>query len=313
MSSPSKDFSTKFSESVGKSLQKNVSLREFSHFRIGGTADYFFEAISTSELRDAICLARDFQVPFYIIGGGYNILFSDEGYRGLILKNSVLGIKELQDMKIEVYSGTPLRDVLHFCAENSLGGLEFMAGIPGTVGGAVFGNAGAYRKNIGEYLSRAFILDAKSQTVPVDNSHFKFSYRHSGLKEHHDILLKASFVVKGSEKADIEHKIQGILEKRKANHPPWDTACAGSYFKNPILNGTKTPAAKLLDKIGAKGQKVGGASVYEHHANFIINSNQATTRDVQDLAAELKRRVQEEYGIILEEEVIYLPEFGTAL
>jgi UDP-N-acetylmuramate dehydrogenase len=309
-----KDFTAKFLESVGKPLQKDVSLREFSHFKIGGMVDYFFEATSVSELAIAICLARDFQIPVYLVGGGYNILFADDGYRGLILKNSVLGITKLQDSEIEIYSGTAIREVLNFCTENSFSGLEFMAGIPGTVGGAVFGNAGAFERNIGECLQRASILDSNSKTVGVDNSHFKFGYRHSGLKEHHDILLKASFIVKKSKKEDIANKIQGILEIRRDNHPPWDTACAGSYFKNPILpDGTKIPAAKLLDKVGAKGHKVGGASVYEFHANFIINTENATARDVRDLASELKRRVQEEFGIRLEEEVIYLPEFGTTL
>lgn len=308
------DFPAKFSESMGKPLQKDVFLREFSHFKIGGTADNFFDATSTSELSDAICLARDFQIPVYLVGGGFNILFADDGYRGLILKNSVLRITKLKDSEIEIYSGTAIREVLHFCTENSFSGLEFMAGIPGTVGGAVFGNAGAFEQNIGEGLLRAFILDSNSKTVGVDNSYFKFSYRHSGLKEHHDILLKASFIVKKSKKEDIANKIQGILEIRRDNHPPWDTACAGSYFKNPILpDGTKIPAAKLLDKVGAKGQRVGGASVYEFHANFIINTENATARDVRDLASVLKRRVQEEFGIRLEEEVIYLPEFGTTL
>ncbi len=314
MAPASKDFYAKFLESVGKPLQKDVSLREFSHFRIGGTADYFFEAISVSELSAAICLARDYQTPFYVIGGGYNILFADEGYRGLILKNSVQGIKKLKDSEIEVYSGTPLQKVLHFCIENSQSGLEFMAGIPGTVGGAVFGNAGAFEQNIGAALQRATILDSENNTVTVDNAYFTFSYRHSGLKEKHDILIKASFAVKQSKKEDIANKIQDILEKRKANHPPWETACAGSYFKNPVLpDGDKIPAAKLLDKVGAKGQRVGGASVYELHANFIINTDNASAQDVRDLASELKRRVQEESGVTLEEEVIYLPEFGTTL
>ncbi|MCJ7579999.1 MAG: FAD-binding protein, partial [Candidatus Aminicenantes bacterium] len=160
MSSANMDFEAKFLESVGKPLHKNVSLREFSHFRIGGKADYFFEATSTSELSETICLARDFQIPFYVIGGGYNMLFSDQGYRGLILKNSVQGISKLQDAEIEVYSGTSLQKVLNFCTENNLSGLEFMAGIPGTVGGAVFGNAGAFKQNIGECLKRAVILDS---------------------------------------------------------------------------------------------------------------------------------------------------------
>ncbi|MCJ7582225.1 MAG: UDP-N-acetylmuramate dehydrogenase, partial [Candidatus Aminicenantes bacterium] len=201
-----------------------------------------------------------------------------------------------------------------FCTENNLSGLEFMAGIPGTVGGAVFGNAGAFKQNIGECLKRAVILDSNSRIVKVNKAHFNFSYRHSRLKEHHDILLKASFALKESKKEDITKKINGNLEKREANHPPWDTACAGSYFKNPILpDGNKIPAARLLDRVGAKGLQVGGASVYEFHANFIINSDNAAAHDVRNLASELKLRVQEEFGIILEEEVIYLPEFGSTL
>ncbi len=314
MDAANQDFCAKFSKSVGKPLQKDVSLRELSHFRIGGAADYFFEALSTSELSTAICLARDYQTPFYVIGGGYNILFADKGYRGLILKNSVQGLKKLKDSEIEVHSGTPLYEVLHFCTENSHSGLEFLAGIPGSVGGAVFGNAGAFEQNIGACLRRATILDSENNTITVDNAYFTFSYRHSGLKEKQDILLKSSFAVKESKKEEIAKKIQGILEKRKAKHPPWEMACAGSYFKNPIFpDGNKIPAAKLLDNVGAKGLKIGGASVYGLHANFIINTENATAKDVQDLAAELKRRVKEEYGVKLEEEVIYLPEFLTTL
>ena len=308
------DFIEKFSKSVGKTLQTDISLFEFSHFNIGGPADYFFEATSSSELSDAIRLARDFQIPFYLIGGGYNTLFADEGYRGLIIKNSVSRITKRLSFEIDADSGTPLKKLLDFCTEHSFGGLEFMAGIPGTVGGAVFGNAGAFDQNIGATLTRAVIMDSSSKKVTVDNAYLKFSYRHSGLKDLHDIVLKASFSVMESKKEEIIKKIQDIQEKRKSNHPPWDIACAGSYFKNPVLpDGNKIPAAKLLDHVGAKGLQVGGASVYEHHANFIINMGHASARHVRDLASELKRRVQEEYGIILEEEVIYLPEFGTTL
>ena len=314
MTSAERDFVKKFSEEVGKSLQENVFLYEFSNFKIGGMADYFFEATSAPELSAAISVARVGQIPFFVIGGGYNILFADEGYRGLIIKNSVQGIKGLKDSEIEVYSGVLIGDVLRFCTEKGLGGLEFMAGIPGSIGGAVFGNAGAFDLEIGGFLKGASILNAENKSVEVDNDYFNFSYRHSGLKDQHDILLRASFTVKPSNKDDIASKIEDILEKRKINHPPWDTACAGSYFKNPVLpDGNKIPAAKLLDKVGAKGLRVGGASVYERHANFIINAENASARNVRDLASELKRRVQVEYGISLEEEVIYLPEFGAAL
>jgi UDP-N-acetylmuramate dehydrogenase len=306
------DFASLFLQRVGRPVQKDISLRNFSHFKIGGPADFFFEVTSQNELFAVIRFVREKGFPFYLIGGGYNILFSDEGYRGLILKNSVQGVSRIDDTKIEVYSGTSLHQMLHFCEEHSLGGLEFMAGIPGTLGGAVYGNAGAFEQDIGGRVSTARILDSQNAEIEVENAHFAFGYRDSRLKSRHDILVKASLCIEESEKIKIEAFVKDTLEKRKKNHPPWETACAGSYFKNPVLpGGNKIPAATFLDKVGAKGLRVGGAAVYASHANFIINQGTAKARDVRGLASELKRRVWEEYGIKLEEEVIYLPEFGS--
>lgn len=312
MASGKKDFVSNFLESVGSPVQKDVSLRKCSHFKIGGPADYFFEALSVSEMSAAIRFAREQNIPFYIIGGGYNILFSDGGYRGLIVKNSVRGVTRSEANELEAYSGTHLQQLLQYCVENSLGGLEFMAGIPGTVGGAIYGNAGAFEQDIGGRVSNALLVDSKNAEIEVERAFFGFGYRHSRLKNRHDVLIKVSLQISESDRAKIENRIQDMLEKRKKNHPPLDTACAGSYFKNPVLpDGNKIPAAKLLDKVRAKGLRVGDAAVYAHHANFIINEGEATAGDVCSLASELKRRVREECGIELEEEVIFLPEAGS--
>jgi UDP-N-acetylmuramate dehydrogenase len=312
MVSGPKSLEARFLEKVAEPLKTDVPLRDFSHFRIGGTADYFFEAATEAALIAAVEFAREEGFPFYLIGGGYNLLFADEGYRGLIIKNGVAGISCLDDSAVEVKAGTSLPRLMDFCIEHSLSCLEFMAGIPGTVGGAVFGNAGAFEHAIGERLSKATLLTEEKKTVELTGADMFFSYRSSRLKKKHDILLNAIFAAEKADKRKMEKQISDYLETRAKNHPSWDTACAGSYFKNPVLpDGTKIPAAKLLDKTGAKGLRFGGASVYDAHANFIINDGEATSQNVRDLAEELKRRVWEEYGMELEEEVIFLPEFGT--
>jgi UDP-N-acetylmuramate dehydrogenase len=312
MVSGKKSLSDRFEQRVGDPVKTDVPLRDFSHFRIGGTADYFYEASDEYKLTEAVLFAREEGFPYYLIWGGYNLLFADEGFRGLIIKNSVEGIVYGDDLCFTVQAGTSLARVLEFCVENDLSSLEFMAGIPGTVGGAVYGNAGAFEQAIGERLKTATLYSAEKKIVEFDGSDLAFSYRNSRLKRKHDILLKATFFTEKSDRKKLEKRIRDYLKKREKKHPPWDKACAGSYFKNPVLpDGTKIPAAKLLDKTGAKGLRFGRASVYASHANFIVNDGGATSQNVRDLAHELKRRVWEEYGIELEEEVIFLPEFGT--
>jgi len=308
MGSHKEDFPSRFLESVGKALSRSVSLRDHSHFRIGGAADYFFEAAVNEELVNAVRLAWEDSIPFYVIGGGYNLLFDDDGFRGLIIKNEVKGIRRRNRTEVEVSSGTSMDDLIHFSVEKALSGMEFMAGIPGTVGGAVFGNAGAFEQSIGDLLQEATLLDKKGMQVIVDRSHFQFRYRHSVLKKKHDVLLSAVFGFSEGKKEEIKALIDSNLEIRKEKHPPYDLACAGSYFKNPVLpDGRKVPAAYFLERVGAKKMKIGGAAVYPHHANFIINREKASAQDVLRLAQELKNRVKERFDVDLEEEVIFLP------
>jgi len=308
MGSQEKNFPERFLQSVGKALSLSVALRDHSHFKIGGAADYFFKATVNKELVTAVRLAREHSIPFYIIGGGYNLLFDDDGFRGLIIKNEVKSIRKRNKRDVEVSAGTPLDDLIRFTAEKGLSGMEFMAGIPGTVGGAVFGNAGAFEQSIGDVLKEATLLDKKGMQVVVDRNHFQFRYRHSILKKKHDVLLSAVFGLGEGKKEKIKALIDKNLEIRKEKHPPYDLACAGSYFKNPVLpDGRKVPAAYFLERVGAKKMKKGGAAVYPLHANFIINREKASAQDVLRLAQELKIRVKERFDVDLEEEVIFLP------
>lgn len=304
------DFPANFSGTVGRPLAQSVPLRQYTNFKIGGNADYFFEATSSIELISSIRLARKHSVPCYIIGGGYNLLFDDGGFRGLVVKNGVKGIKRKGNTaEIEAFSGTPLGDALQFCIEEDLSGFEFLAGIPGTIGGAVFGNAGAFNQSIGNCLREAVILDERGKQIKVEGDYFKFKYRYSLLREKHYILLEAVFGLEEEQREKIKAQVEENLDRRRKKNFPDNIPCAGSYFKNPSLSdGKRVPAAFFLEKVGAKNLRVGGAAVYTAHANFIINQENASAKDVLRLAQELKQRVKEKFGIELEEEVIYLPE-----
>lgn len=303
------DFPAFFLDSVGRALQQDVPLRDYSRFRIGGTADFFFDAFSSVELLASVRTAREFTLPYYVIGAGCNLLFDDQGFRGLIIRNRTKGLTvDKEKGEIEALSGTPLEDMIHLCLEEGLSGLEALAGIPGTIGGAVSSNAGAFGGCIGDCLKEAFLLDEKGEEIGVEKKYFAFGYRYSSLKIKHDLLLKAVFALRMGEMRKIKERIDEILEKRNKRHPSEDTAYAGSYFKNPVLpDGEKVVAAFLLDDVGAKDIKVGGAAVYEGHANFILNQGEATAKNILSLAQELKRRVKEKHNIELEEEVIFLP------
>ncbi len=308
MSSGNLGFIEQFSKTLGKGLEQSVFLREHSHFKVGGPADYFFSASTVEELVQAVRLSKAHSVSFYILGGGYNLLFDDEGFRGLIIKNSVHGIEKKSATEVKSYSGTKIRELLRFCVANALEGLEFLAGIPGTVGGAVFGNAGAFDRAIGSFLTAALVLDNKGEKTQVDRDYFDFDYRRSRLRTNKDLLLHATFSLQKGVPRDIKDKIAKNLAKREKKHPPEYVACAGSYFKNPLLaEGKRVPAAYFLEQVGAKELSVGGAAVFSGHSNFIINKQGATAKDILSLANELKNRVKRKFAIDLEEEVIYLP------
>ena len=301
-------FREAFIERLGTSPSENVPLSAMSSFGIGGPADLFFEARTEDELAAAVDLAAEEKYPFYVIGGGNNLLFDDAGYRGIIIRNRLEGLV-LGDGRLTVLSGTGLPCVLREALNASLIGLEFMAGIPGTVGGAIFGNAGAYGSSISDVLETATVLRTNGRRETLSREDLGFGYRDSVLKTAAGagIVLSASLLCSPGDSRGSEVKIREILEKRRTRHPPLGTACAGSYFKNSCsATGMRIAAGQLLEQAGAKGMAVGDAAVYDGHCNFIINKGNARSRDVLSLAEELKDRVFTAFGVRLEEEVIYL-------
>jgi UDP-N-acetylmuramate dehydrogenase len=303
-----RNFQDLFKESVGRDVEKSVSLKPYSNFKIGGKADYFFLTSSLTEILSAVDLARKELVPYRIIGGGFNVLFDDDGFRGLIIKNSAKGIKKLSDTEVEILSGNELDDLIEFCVDKGLGGMEFLAGIPGTIGGAVWGNAGAFGQSIEEIIKETIVLKQSGEVSELKKNQLEFEYRKSLLKERPYILLKAVLKLIHKDPESIKKDVQANIKKRETKHPPWGTACAGSYFKNPVSEkGERLAAGYLLDRVGARSLKIGDAAVYKGHSNFLINTGKASSKDIRELASELKQRVQRRFGITLEEEVVFIP------
>ena len=299
-------FREAFLEEIKAPLSQNAPLSAMSSFGIGGPAEFFFEARSEADLDRAVSLAFREKYPFYVIGGGTNVLFDDEGFRGLIIRNRLEGISR-EGGRLTVLSGTLLAAVLRETLSGGLSGLEFLAGIPGTVGGAIYGNAGAFGSCLGDFLETATLLDPGGGRTEVGREALGFGYRDSALKRNGAVVLKAMFLSSPGDKKASEARIREVLEHRRQKHPPWGTACAGSYFKNPWPpGGDRLPAGRLLEQAGARGLAVGDAAVYEKHCNFIINRGNARSRDVLLLAEELKELVFRKFGVRLEEEVIHV-------
>ena len=303
----SKEFRQAFLEACKTPPAEKIPLAGLSSFGIGGPADFFFEARSPGDLGEAAGLAGRYGVPYRVIGGGTNILFDDQGYRGLIIRNAAQGIKAFEE-GMTVLSGTPLFRVVQSAQAGGLSGLEFLAGIPGTVGGAVYGNAGAFGRSVGESIGRATLLGPAGDIRETEREGLGFEYRRSSLQGGREVVLEVQFGLSPGDPSALESLVRDYMERRTAKHPAPGTACAGSYFRNPCLpGGARAAAGMLLDRAGVRGLAVGGAAVYEGHCNFIINTGRATARDVLALAAEMKDRVYSKFQVRLEEEVIFLP------
>lgn len=299
-----KEVSENLFETLGQNLKQNEKLAPYTTFGIGGEALFFYVAKKTEDLIQAVQIAKEGRIPFFVLGGGSNVLVSDSGFKGLVIKNKCNQIL-LSDKEITCQSGAFLDDLISLGCENSLSGMEFAAGIPGTVGGAVYGNAGALGKAVGDLLTEAVILNSQGKIEKVEKEYFEFGYRESKLKKTKDLLLSATFKLMKGEKEEIKKGIQKNLEERRRRLPQKEKS-AGCFFKNVVENGKKISAGFLLEQVDAKKIKEGDAAVFDKHANILINLGKAKSEEVRKIADLLKRKVKEKFGIDLEEEVVYL-------
>ncbi len=299
-----KEMYQELSAALGSRLKLDVVLAPYTTFGIGGKADFFYRAKTPDELIYAIRTAQKLNLRFLVLGGGSNILISDSGFRGLIIKNECQKISANQNA-LTCQSGAGLDDVIKNACATSLSGLEFVAGIPGTVGGAIKGNAGAFGQAVGDVLTQAVLLTRNGEIKEVEKDFFRFGYRESILKKNGDMVLSATFGLKKQNQRVIENLIKENLKKRKANLP-WKEKSAGCFFKNVVQGKEKISAGFLLDQIGAKGIRVGDAQVSAKHANILVNVKNARSSDVKKLSSLLKKRIKVKFNINLEEEVVYI-------
>ena len=310
----------RLSTALGGGLLTREPLRHHTTFRIGGPADYFYAARTIDQLTAALRAGRELGLPVFLLGGGSNLLVSDEGFRGLVVRNAIETL-EFDGAAVLVGCGHDYLELIRHCRDRGLAGLAYAAGIPGSVGGAIYGNAGCYGQDIGSRTVECTIATPDGTVVETQpGAWFEFAYRDSRLKREPRVLLTALLQLEHGDGDAIQREIDEKLEIRRVKHPQWRIEpTAGSYFKNlppdwrmpggKLSPGThRVAAGQLLDECGCRGLRVGDAMVFEKHANIIVNMGHASARDVLTLAAEMKRRAHERFGVTLEEEVMFLGE-----
>jgi UDP-N-acetylmuramate dehydrogenase len=301
-------------------ITRNVSLRQLTRFAIGGPAGLLMDASTEEALVAALEVVREAGLPWTLTGGGTNLLAADEGFPGAVLRYTANRIHS-EGSVVTVEAGAVLQDVVDTSIGQGLRGLETMTGIPGWVGGAIYGNAGAYGHSIQERVESVRFFDGQA-FQEFGNPDCEFHYRESIFKRHKDwIVTSATLRLDPADSGELRATADGILKIRNEKYPP-SMRCAGSIFKNLILaelpeavrdrvpqsviREGKAPSAYFLEQVGAKGMVNGAIRVGDYHANLIYNTDAGTARQVREIIETLKDRVREAYGLDLEEEVQYL-------
>ena len=295
------------------SVRTQAPLKDYTHIRIGGPAHYLAEIGDQNIFVELYRFCRQIGLPFLALGDGTNVFFPQSGRDGLVAVIRFDKATTVAKNAIVAEAGAGLEQITALCIENGLSGFEFASGIPGTLGGAVFGNAGAYGSNIGELVTRARILTPEGRVELVGGDFFRFAYRHSYLKEFPAIVLQAELQLAKGDPHKIAARCQEILDIRREKLPPPETPTAGSWFKNiDCGKERRTAAAVYLEAVGSKATSVGDAAVHPKHANIFYNKGCATADDMLQLQEILQKRVFERFGILLEREVMYLESRGQS-
>ncbi len=286
-------------------LQTNEPLAPYTTFKIGGPATYFVAVQSKQELLHAIQEAQQEQVPWFILGGGSNILIADSGFDGLVIKAELQSISvDVEQKQVRAEAGARMQSVIQQCAKHGLSGLEFASGVPATVGGAVWANLGAQGSEMKDVLQQVAVLAPNGSETVLTSDQCAFTYRDSVFKHEKYVILEALFQLQSAEPQQIQEKIRALLDKRKQSQAVTERT-AGCAFKNP-KDQTDQSAAQLIDELGYKGHQIGGAKISDTHANFIINTGDATADDVVMLISYIKQKVRDNLGVQLMEEIEYI-------
>lgn len=317
-------------EKLKEGFREHEVMREHTTIKTGGVADFYFEAKSVDDLVTAVKVAQKLEIPYFILGWGSNIIFSDYGFPGLVIKNTTSNISFLtSESQVIVDSGVPISKLILEETSKNLSGLEFLYGIPGTVGGAVYGNAGAYGSSIGDYVKSVTVLmpanmEEETEIKQLPASFLEFGYRESYFKkikgQHKPIILTVRLQLAQNRQEEIMRRLKKYQEKRTTSQPAGNSC--GSVFKNPIpeelkdYSGSGTvnmpilpkerTAGYMLEKSGVKKFKTANAIVSDLHANFVLNRKNATSREMRQLIEEMRSAVKNKFDVELQEEIEYV-------
>lgn len=278
----------------------NENMSKHTSFKVGGTADFFVKVQDVQELIYVLKVSKNLRMKIYILGNGSNVIVKDTGFRGIIIKLDFKHLKIEKD-KITVGAGVPVALLSEFTYRKGISGYEFLSGIPGTIGGAVKMNAGAYGSEIKDVLLETTILDEKYKIRTLTNEEQNFAYRHSIFFDKKWIIIGCTFKVQKGNIEEIKANRKQFMESRKEKQP-LDMPNAGSIFKR----GEDCIPAKLIDEAGLKGYTIGGAQISTKHAGFIVNTGNATAKDIVKLIKYTKETIKEKFDKELELEVIIL-------
>jgi len=277
----------------------NVPMKEHTTIRVGGKADYMVMADSIENIRKSVSMLSSLSIPFMIMGNGSNIVFSDDGYHGVIIKiGAGLSRIEVDGDTITAEAGASLAAVANLAMENSLSGLEFASGIPGTIGGAAYMNAGAFDGEMKQAIAETLCIDREGRFITLHGDEHNFSYRHSRMQDEDLICLKVKLKLNKGDKETIRSKMNELNARRREKQP-LNYPSAGSVFKRP----PGCYAGKLIDDCGLRGYRIGGAQVSDKHCGFIVNTGNATASDVVALIKHVQQTVYNNFGKLLELEV----------
>lgn len=288
----------------GSGIFMEEPMKKHTTFRVGGPADVLVQPDETA-LEAILALCRQYHVSYSFIGNGSNLLVGDKGIRGVVIEmTDPMGNIEVQGTRITAQAGAMLSKIANTAASNGLGGMEFAAGIPGSVGGAVVMNAGAYGGEMKDIIERVYVLDENGAQLELDRDALDLGYRHSCIPDKKYIVTKVVLELVPRDEVEIRSKMKDLNEKR-AGKQPLQYPSAGSTFKRP----EGYFAGKLIMDAGLRGYQVGGAQVSEKHCGFVINKGDATAADICQLMRDVSDKVQAQFGVVLEPEVKMIGEF----
>lgn len=290
--------------------KKDSEIRQFLTIKVGGKVSYIITVHETEELKGLLQYLFFSERKFILLGGGSNIIFPDKSSDIIVIINKTSGITVQDENIIKVDSGITNKSLLKFCSKNNIGGLEFLSGIPGTIGGAAAVNAGAFGESISDILINAEIFTNSGKTVLKRKEYFNFKYRNSIFKYGNEVILSIYLKFNFAENEDIKKKANEILKFRTERHPSYSALTSGCFFKNPVVEGKKISAGKLIENSNLKGYKDRNILISEKHSNFVINTGKASFKEIKDIEKKIIGKVYEDKGIFLEREVIFISPEG---